>query len=85
MGGRIVKMLWAMVLMGITAQCVAAEESEIDVWATLLRPQYFGARDIVPGKDLIELRIPPRADDAGVVPISVNAKIPQTAARYISS
>ena len=84
MAGLIVKMLWATVLlMGIGARCVAAEESEIDVWATVLRPQYFGERDIVPGKDLIELRIPPRAEDAGVVPISVNAKIPQTAARYI--
>ena len=84
MAGLIVKMLWATVLlMGIDARCVAAEESAIDVWATLLRPQYFGERDIVPGKDLIELRIPPRAEDAGVVPISVNAKIPQTAARYI--
>ena len=83
MAGLIVKMLWATVLlMGIGARCVAAEESAIDVWATVLRPQYFGERDIVPGKDLIELHIPPRAEDAGVVPISVNAKIAQTAARY---
>lgn len=61
----------------------AAEESEVDVWTTLLRPQYFGERDITEGKDLIELRIPARAEDAGVVPISVNAKIAQTPERYI--
>ncbi len=86
MQGAVLRMLWATVLlMGIGGQCVVAEESEIDVWATLLRPQYFGERDIAEGKDLIELRIPPRAEDAGVVPISVNAKIPQTAARYIRS
>jgi len=65
------------------AASAAAEESEIDVWATLLRPQYFGEREIAEGKDLIELRVPPRAEDAGVVPISVNAKIPQSAERYI--
>ncbi|CAN0488885.1 unnamed protein product, partial [Phaeothamnion confervicola] len=78
------KMLWAMLLLtGIAVRCIAAEQSEIDVWASLLRPQYFGERDIAVGKDIIELRIPSRAEDAGVVPISVNAKIPQTAARYI--
>jgi sulfur-oxidizing protein SoxY len=65
------------------AWCAAAEESEVDVWATLLRPQYFGERDIVEGKELVELRLPARAEDAGVVPISVNAKIPQSAERYI--
>ncbi len=84
MRARVLRMLCAMVLLvGFGNGCRAAEESEIDVWAALLRPQYFGERDIVEGKDFIELRIPGRAEDAGVVPISVNAKIPQTAARYI--
>jgi sulfur-oxidizing protein SoxY len=73
----------ALLTMGSAAWCAAAEESEVDVWATLLRPQYFGQREISEGKDLVELRIPARAEDAGVVPISVNAKIPQTSARYI--
>ena len=73
----------ASVLAGANARAAAGEESEVDVWATLLRPQYFGDRDIAVGKDLIELRVPPRAEDAGVVPISINAKIPQTAERYI--
>lgn len=60
-----------------------AEQSEIDVWATLLRPQYFGDRPIVEGKSVIELRVPLRAEDSGVVPISLNAHIPQTPERYI--
>lgn len=67
----------------LSAACAAAEESAIDIWGTLLRPQYFGERDIEVGNNLIELRVPPRAEDAGVVPISINAKIAQTPQRYI--
>lgn len=68
----------------ITTQPVsAAEQSEVDIWATLLRPHHFGEREIIEGKSLIELRIPLRAEDAGIVPVSVNAKIPQTPERYI--
>lgn len=65
------------------APAFAAEQSEVDVWSTFLRPQYFGKRDIVEGKDVVELRIPLRAEDAGVVPVSINAKIPQTPERFI--
>lgn len=84
MGGR----FWWGLCIGMLALAgqgafAAAQESEVDVWATLLRPQYFGERAIAEGKDLVELRVPARAEDAGVVPISINAKIPQTAARYI--
>ncbi|MCC6706595.1 MAG: quinoprotein dehydrogenase-associated SoxYZ-like carrier [Gammaproteobacteria bacterium] len=73
----------ALLVMSAWGSCAAAEESEVDVWATLLRPQHFGDREISEGKDLVELRLPARAEDAGVVPISINAKIPQTAERYI--
>lgn len=58
-------------------------QSEIDVWQSFLKPKYFGEREIVTGKSLIELRIPARAEDAGVVPVSLNAQIPQSAERYI--
>lgn len=58
-------------------------QSEIDVWSTFLKPKYFGERPIQVGKSIIELRIPLRAEDAGVVPVSLNAKIPQTPERYI--
>jgi len=63
--------------------CAAAEQSEVDAWASLLRPQYFGDREIVEGKSVIELRVPLRAEDSGVVPVSINAHIPQTPQRYI--
>jgi sulfur-oxidizing protein SoxY len=59
------------------------EQSEVDLWATLLKPKYFADRTINEGKSVIEIRVPPRAEDAGVVPVSINAKIPQTAERYV--
>ena len=59
------------------------QQSEVDVWVACLKPKYFGEREIQSGKSIIELRIPQRAEDAGVVPVSLNAKIPQTAERYI--
>jgi sulfur-oxidizing protein SoxY len=63
----------------------AGEQSEIDLWGTFLRPQYFGDRPISEGKDIVELRIPLRAEDAGVVPVSINAKLAQTNERYIKN
>jgi len=64
---------------GVTAD----EQSAIDVWEGLLRAEYFGQRDITEGKSVIELRIPLRAEDSGVVPVSINAHIPQSPERYI--
>jgi len=69
-------------LVPATAPAVG-EQSEKEVWPTLIRPSVFGDREIVEGDDIIELRVPLRAEDSGVVPISVNAKIPQTPERYI--
>jgi len=63
----------------------AGEQSEIDLWETLLRPQYFKDREITAGKSIVEMRIPLRAEDAGVVPVSIDARIPQTADRYIQN
>lgn len=74
-------------LLGFGFACGAADsemvQSEIDVWASFLKPEHFGDREIVEGKSVIELRIPQRAEDAGVVPVSLNAKFPQTAEKYI--
>lgn len=65
------------------AMAAAPGQSDIDVWETFLRPKYFGEREILAGKSIIELRIPQRAEDAGVVPVSLNAQIPQSSERYI--
>ncbi|MEM7468119.1 MAG: quinoprotein dehydrogenase-associated SoxYZ-like carrier [Pseudomonadota bacterium] len=81
---RLLLMLTGLVL---ATSSVGAEQpmqqSEVDVWATFLKPKYFGEREVVEGKSVIELRIPQRAEDAGVVPVSLNAKIPQVANKYI--
>jgi sulfur-oxidizing protein SoxY len=61
----------------------AGEQSEIDLWDSLLRAKYFADREITVGKSVVEMRIPLRAEDAGVVPVSIDAKIPQTALRYV--
>lgn len=73
--------LLSVVLFSTTAQ--TQQQSAVDIWETLLRPQYFAERDIVEGKSVVELRIPLRAEDSGVVPVSINAHIPQTPAYYI--
>lgn len=66
-------LLW----LSVSCMCAAAEQSDVDLWNAFIRPQYFADREIVVGKSVIELRLPTRAEDSGVVPISINAKIPQ--------
>jgi sulfur-oxidizing protein SoxY len=61
------------------------EQSEVDLWQGLLKAKYFQAREITVGKSIVELRLPVRAEDAGVVPVSIDAKIPQTDERYIKN
>ena len=52
-------------------------------WAQL-RKSLFGDRPITEqATDLLSLDTPNRAEDAAVVPVSVKALLPQTAARYI--
>lgn len=59
--------------------------SQTDLWNTVLRPQYFKDRAVSKDQAVIELRVPMRAEDSGVVPVSINAKIPQTADRYVKT
>ncbi len=77
------RLLLSLVLLAVCARVAATEQSGIDVWESLLRPEYFADRPITSGQSVVELRIPLRAEDSGVVPVSVNAKIPQTEAYYI--
>ena len=50
-------------LFALLSRGAAAElQSEVDVWKTLLRPQYFGDREIIESKSMVELRIPFRAE-----------------------
>lgn len=82
---RIHLMCVCLVALLVPSLCLAADpvQSEVDVWAAFLKPKYFGDREILRGKSVIELRIPQRAEDAGVVPVSLNAQIEQLPERYI--
>ena len=55
------------------------------VWEEKLRKSNFQDREIIEGaeQDILELKTPYTAEDATVVPISVQTKIPQTNERYI--
>lgn len=54
-------------------------------WLEKLRGPTFQEREIIEGaaQNVLELKAPYRAEDATLVPISIQAKIPQTTALYI--
>lgn len=54
-------------------------------WLEKLRGPTFQEREIIEGaaQNVLELKAPYRAEDATLVPISIQAKIPQTAELYI--
>ncbi|MEQ8663344.1 MAG: quinoprotein dehydrogenase-associated SoxYZ-like carrier [Gammaproteobacteria bacterium] len=60
-----------------------AQQSEVDAWATLLKPRYFGDAELVEGRGVIDMKTPYRAEDAAFTPVSITASFPQTAERYI--
>ncbi len=61
----------------------AADRSEVSVWETALKDTYFKGQEIREGQSIIEIKVPRRAEDAGIVPVSIHAHIPQTPERYI--
>lgn len=61
----------------------AGQGSEVDVWATLLRPHYFGDTPLTEGRSIIDMKTPYRSEDAAYTPVSITAGIPQTPERYI--
>ena len=62
-----------------------AQQSPVDVWATLIKPQHFPHVTIAEDHAVIELVTPYRAEDASVMPLRVKALIPQTPARFIQT
>jgi sulfur-oxidizing protein SoxY len=50
-----------------------------------IRKIMFGDREILDGKDVVQLYLAVRADDASTVPIAVKAAIDQTPERYIKT
>jgi sulfur-oxidizing protein SoxY len=79
-------MISGILLFALDAGYAAAEEQyDASVWTDNLKPTYFKDAKIIEDKTIIELVTPYRAEDAALMPISVNAKIPQTAERYIKT
>jgi sulfur-oxidizing protein SoxY len=73
------------VLMLVLACAARAQQSSVDVWATLLKPQHFPTTSIQEDQTVIELVTPYRAEDASTMPLRVKALIPQTPARFIKT
>ena len=61
----------------------SAPSSPVDIWASLLKPKYFGVTPLKEGRSIIDMRSPYRAEDAAFTPISLTAGIVQSASRYI--
>lgn len=71
-------------LLAATAALAAGEsQSPVDVWATLLKPKYFGTTPITEGRAIIDMKTPYRSEDAAFTPVSISAAIAQSDARYI--
>jgi sulfur-oxidizing protein SoxY len=62
----------------------AAAGADDDAWANL-RPALFGDREILDGAGVIALEAPERAHDAALVPVTIEALIPQSAERHIAT
>lgn len=83
--GRLGRLVLALCLAGLTVTAFAADQSPADVWATVLKEHYFKNKVLHTDNPPITLKTPYRAEDAAVVPISIHAKIPQTADHYIKT
>ena len=83
---RLVPLLLLISLLVSPLRGLAAEgdaQSDVDVWATLLKPHYFGDTPLTEGRAIIDMKTPYRSEDAAFTPVSISAGIPQTEARYI--
>jgi sulfur-oxidizing protein SoxY len=65
------------------AALLVAEESEIDIWETLLKPRYFPDVTLLEGRSIVDLKTPYRAEDAAFTPVSIVSAIRQSSERYI--
>jgi len=80
-----IRLPWLFAVGLLFAQAAAATGEEDAAWNNVLKQKYFGDRPIEEGTSLVELTAPYRAEDPALVPVSITAKIPQTAAKYIKT
>jgi sulfur-oxidizing protein SoxY len=81
------RMLASVCLLGVAAAAVANENAEPDpnrsqYW-TPVRQAMFGDREILDGRDILNVYLNVRAIDATTVPLSVKARIDQTPEQHI--
>ena len=62
-----------------------AQQSNADIWATLLKPHHFPDAEIIEDASVIELSTPYRSEDAAFTPVRIKAKMAQTPERYIET
>lgn len=73
----------ALMLTLLCAVAAAQEESsDTEIWSRV-RTSLFGARPIAEDESQVKLRLPPRAADAGAVPLAVEATAGPAAARKL--
>ncbi|MFK8067795.1 MAG: quinoprotein dehydrogenase-associated SoxYZ-like carrier [Gammaproteobacteria bacterium] len=80
---RTVKIFMLMLLTMITSAAWAADRTEVSIWDTFLKDQYFKGIDLIEDKTVVDMTTPYRAEDASVTPISITAQIPQTKDLFI--
>ena len=78
-----VSILSLLIGIGATHHTCAAEVGDVTRWNDI-RPEVFGKSDIGDGSGVLALDAPTRAEDAAMVPITIQALSPQTKERYIS-
>jgi len=62
-----------------------SRQSKVDVWSAFIRQKYFQDKQIQEGESIVKLIVPYRAEDASVVPVSINAQVLQTKEHYIKT
>jgi sulfur-oxidizing protein SoxY len=81
--GLVVTIVMCLVSLGPGPSVWAQAESQTEQWAQL-RQSLFGARPIDEGPTgVIQVDVPLRPEDAGAVPVSIKATVPQSADRYV--
>lgn len=77
-------MLLTSLLTSVASMAAEGEtRSAVDVWASLLKPKYFGDKPLTEGRAILDMKTPYRSEDAAFTPVSLSAGIAQTEARYI--
>lgn len=60
-------------------------ENEDFIWHNGLRQSHFADRSIIEAENVVSLQAPKRAEDAALVPLKINSRLPQTADLYIKT